>query len=60
MPNMETETNPIDRTVAHLLFHRPMESPGIHSEAPESPSSTRLLQEGKHSRFAELTKRSLP
>ncbi|XAR63519.1 hypothetical protein NMG60_11023480 [Bertholletia excelsa] len=46
MPNMETETNPIDRTVAHLLFHRPMESPGIHSEAPESPSSTRLLQEG--------------
>ena len=24
MPDAETETNPIDRTVAHLLFHRPL------------------------------------
>lgn len=25
--DMETDTNPIDRSVAHLLFHRPSESP---------------------------------
>ncbi|XXG53319.1 hypothetical protein AAC387_Pa03g1427 [Persea americana] len=25
MPDAETDTNPIDRTVAHLLFHRPPE-----------------------------------
>lgn len=26
---METDTNPIDRSVAHLLFHRPSESPNL-------------------------------
>ncbi|KDO41931.1 hypothetical protein CISIN_1g0050322mg, partial [Citrus sinensis] len=28
MPDAETETNPIDRAVAHLLFHRPLDLPG--------------------------------
>ncbi|KAI3789022.1 hypothetical protein L2E82_01806 [Cichorium intybus] len=28
--DMETDTNPIDRSVAHLLFHRPSESPKEH------------------------------
>nr|XP_043623827.1 protein LNK1 [Erigeron canadensis] len=33
--DMETDTNPIDRSVAHLLFHRPSESPNL--PAPLSP-----------------------
>ncbi|THG00871.1 hypothetical protein TEA_011181 [Camellia sinensis var. sinensis] len=46
MPDMETETNPIDRTVAHLLFHRPAELSGKHPETPESPVvSTKLPSE---------------
>ena len=43
MRDMETETNPIDRNVAHLLFHRPLELPGRHPKAPESPFSSRLV-----------------
>ncbi|KAL4366773.1 hypothetical protein GQ457_05G021620 [Hibiscus cannabinus] len=39
MSDAETETNPIDRTVAHLLFHRPLELSGKHPETPESPAS---------------------
>lgn len=35
VPDMETVTNPIDRTVAHLLFHRPLESTGKLLETPE-------------------------
>lgn len=41
MPEAETDTNQIDRTVAHLLFHRPTESSG-NLEIAESPSSTKL------------------
>lgn len=41
MPEAETDTNQIDRTVAHLLFHRPIESSG-NLEIAESPSSTKL------------------
>ncbi|CAL1411694.1 unnamed protein product [Linum trigynum] len=33
----ETKTNPIDRIVAHLLFHRPRELPGKLPDTPESP-----------------------
>ncbi|KAL3829790.1 hypothetical protein ACJIZ3_018592 [Penstemon smallii] len=29
MSDVETDTNPIDRTVAHLLFHRPLETPEL-------------------------------
>ncbi|KAJ8573645.1 hypothetical protein K7X08_010156 [Anisodus acutangulus] len=34
--HVETETNPIDRTVAHLLFHNPSELPSKLSEFPKS------------------------
>ncbi|KAJ6907074.1 protein LNK2-like isoform X2 [Populus alba x Populus x berolinensis] len=47
MPEVETETNPVDRTVAHLLFHRPMDIPGKHPDTPESPFSTKLPCEHK-------------
>ncbi|KAK6271472.1 hypothetical protein POUND7_008570 [Theobroma cacao] len=47
MSDAETETNPIDRTVAHLLFHRPLELPGKHPETPESPASTKFPCERK-------------
>lgn len=35
LPNVEAETNPIDRTVAHLLFHQPMEV--LSTKAAELP-----------------------
>ncbi|KAG5539198.1 hypothetical protein RHGRI_019679 [Rhododendron griersonianum] len=41
IPDLETQTNHIDRAVAHLLFHRP-ELSGKHSQTPESPSLTKL------------------
>ncbi|CAL1394489.1 unnamed protein product [Linum trigynum] len=37
IPEEETKTNPIDRIVAHLLFHRPRELPGKLCDTPESP-----------------------
>lgn len=45
MPDVETGTNPIDRTVAHLLFHRPLELSGKHPETQASPISTKSLFE---------------
>lgn len=51
MWDIETETNPIDRTVAHMLFHRPLELPGRHPETPESPFSSRLPCEYKTAGF---------
>lgn len=38
---METDTNPVDRSIAHLLFHRPSDSastPVNDSSAFRSPS----------------------
>ncbi|KAK1430262.1 hypothetical protein QVD17_12883 [Tagetes erecta] len=32
--DMETDTNPIDRTVAHLLFHRPSDSSNLSATLP--------------------------
>ncbi|KAA8519141.1 hypothetical protein F0562_013385 [Nyssa sinensis] len=43
LPDVETETNPIDRTIAHLLFHRPLDLPGKHPENPESPVCTKSI-----------------
>ncbi|WCJ39043.1 hypothetical protein M5689_020065 [Euphorbia peplus] len=43
MSEAETETNPIDRTVAHLLFYRDMS--GKHPDTPESPASRKLPSE---------------
>ncbi|XP_076960463.1 protein LNK1-like isoform X2 [Bidens hawaiensis] len=36
--DMETDTNPIDRTVAHLLFHRPSESSNMPTSLPFKPN----------------------
>ncbi|XP_065868294.1 protein LNK2 isoform X2 [Euphorbia lathyris] len=47
MSEAETETNPIDRTVAHLLFHRPMDLSGKHPDTPGSPASRKLPSEQK-------------
>lgn len=55
MPDVETQTNPIDRTVAHLLFHRPLDLSGKHSGRPESPVSTKLLCERKTAGLANLS-----
>ncbi|KAK1360977.1 hypothetical protein POM88_045451 [Heracleum sosnowskyi] len=41
-PEGETDTNPIDRTVAHLLFHRTIEF-SENLKKVESPTSTNLL-----------------
>ncbi|KAI3740449.1 hypothetical protein L2E82_30878 [Cichorium intybus] len=35
----ETKTNPIDRAVAHLLFHRPPELSVLSLESPSSGST---------------------
>lgn len=42
---METDTNPIDRSVAHLLFHRPSESPNL--PAPLLPGKLYMVS-GSH------------
>lgn len=47
LQDSETETNPIDRTVAHFLFHRPSESPVKHCEPSESPRSSKLQSKDK-------------
>ncbi|KAK1370486.1 hypothetical protein POM88_036578 [Heracleum sosnowskyi] len=43
-PEGETDTNPIDRTVAHLLFHRSIEF-SENLKKVESPASAKILQE---------------
>ncbi|XP_057976602.1 protein LNK2 isoform X2 [Malania oleifera] len=47
MPDMETDTNPIDRTVAQLVFHRPFDLSGKRPETTESPVSSKLQHEQK-------------
>lgn len=58
MPDVETETNPIDRAVAHLLFHRPLESSVKHPGNPVSPHSTKLPRESEISNATNLFKGS--
>ncbi|XP_050154830.1 protein LNK2-like isoform X2 [Malus sylvestris] len=60
IPDLETETNPIDRTVAHLLFHRPLNSSGKKSDASESPISTKLSCEHKTAGLVNLSNECLP
>ncbi|XWS56981.1 hypothetical protein CRYUN_Cryun09bG0132500 [Craigia yunnanensis] len=55
MSEAETVTNPIDRTVAHLLFHRPLELSGKHPETPESPASTKFPCERKSAGLMSLS-----
>ncbi|KZV47294.1 hypothetical protein F511_07717 [Dorcoceras hygrometricum] len=47
IPDVETNTNPIDRIVAHLLFHTPMESSGELPETPNIPVSATPFYERK-------------
>ncbi|KAE8714731.1 Agglutinin-like protein ALA1, putative isoform 1 [Hibiscus syriacus] len=54
MSDAETETNPVDRTVAHLLFHRPLELSGKHPETPESPASIKFPSERKSASLMSL------
>ncbi|XP_027159129.1 protein LNK1 isoform X1 [Coffea eugenioides] len=42
--DMETGTNPIDRSIAHLLFHRPSESPIITAQDSLSLKSPTLME----------------
>nr|XP_033517239.1 protein LNK2 isoform X3 [Nicotiana tomentosiformis] len=46
-PNVETETNPVDRIVAHLLFHNPSELTSKLAEIPKSSMSAILKCERK-------------
>lgn len=46
---VETETNLIDRAVAHLLFHQPLELPKNLTEIPESQLSEEFCYESKPS-----------
>lgn len=39
LPNVEAETNPIDRTVAHLLFHQPLEVLSTNASKDEAVDS---------------------
>ena len=60
MPDVETETNPIDRTVAHLLFHRPLDSTGNHADKLDSPISTKMQSARKTANRANLSVGCLP
>ncbi|XP_029128715.1 protein LNK2 isoform X2 [Cajanus cajan] len=60
MPDVETETNPIDRTVAHLLFHRPMELTQDYADKLESPMSTKLQCESKEAKLVNFPVSCIP
>ncbi|TKY49687.1 hypothetical protein E2542_SST27129 [Spatholobus suberectus] len=60
MPDVETETNPIDRTVAYLLFHRPMELTQNYSDKLESPISSKVQCESKAANLANFPMSCLP
>lgn len=56
----ETDTNPIDRTVAHLLFHRPLELSGKLSKKHDSRVSAYISHERKPRTLKSLEKGHLP
>ncbi|XP_020533899.1 protein LNK2 isoform X2 [Jatropha curcas] len=60
IPEAETETNPLDRTVAHLLFQRPLELSGKHPDTPDSPASSMLPSEQKALGIAKPSMGCLP
>lgn len=45
LTDMETDTNPIDRSVAHLLFHRPSDSSTMPAHVDSSLKSHTMLGE---------------
>ncbi|KAF8396236.1 hypothetical protein HHK36_017851 [Tetracentron sinense] len=59
-PDVERVTNHIDRTLAHLLFYRPLESSGRPTEIPESAISTQLPCEPKTAGIVNLSMGCLP
>jgi hypothetical protein len=59
VPDIETETNSIDRTVARLLFHRPVELTGNYSDKLESPVSKKVQCESKAANQADFPMRCL-
>ncbi|KAI5410791.1 hypothetical protein KIW84_056069 [Lathyrus oleraceus] len=59
MPDVETETNSIDRTMARLLFHRPVELTGNYSDKLESPISTKVQCESKAADQVDFSMRCL-
>lgn len=60
MRDVETETNPIDRTVAHLLFHRPVELTGNYSDKLETPISSKVQCESKAANTANFPISCIP
>ncbi|KAK8469248.1 hypothetical protein PHAVU_005G029800 [Phaseolus vulgaris] len=60
MPDVETETNPIDRTVAHLLFHSPMVLTQNSSDKLESTVSTKVQCESKAANLVNFPMSCLP
>lgn len=60
VPDVERETNPIDRTVAHLLFHRPLELTANYFDKLESPISTKMQCERKAANVANFPVTCLP
>ncbi|KAK9077135.1 hypothetical protein SSX86_005471 [Deinandra increscens subsp. villosa] len=52
--DMETDTNPIDRTVAHLLFHRPSDSSNLPTSLPVKPN---VKVHGSTTGSAKVTKK---
>ncbi|BAT89245.1 Protein LNK2-like protein [Vigna angularis] len=58
--DVETKTNPIDRTVAHLLFHRPLELTENHSDKLESPISAKIQFESQKANLENFPVEWLP
>ncbi|KAL2971894.1 hypothetical protein AAZX31_15G223600 [Glycine max] len=58
--DVETKTNPIDRTVAHLLFHRPLELTGNYPDKLESPISAKIQFESREANMEKFPMGCLP
>ncbi|KAH1210665.1 Protein LNK2 [Glycine max] len=58
--DVETKTNPIDRTVAHLLFHRPLELTGNYPDKLESPISAKIQFESREANMEKFHMGCLP
>ncbi|KAH1102406.1 hypothetical protein AAZX31_13G181200 [Glycine max] len=58
--DVETKTNPIDRTVAHLLFHRPLDLTGNYPDKLESPISAKIQYESKEANLEKFPMGCLP
>ncbi|CAL0328748.1 unnamed protein product [Lupinus luteus] len=60
IPDVETETNPIDRTVAHLLFHRPLELMVNYSDNLNLPTSAKMQYESEGGKLENFPVGCLP